>query len=785
MKNKTGEIYWLFVILVILLTITGGLTQSAQAATCTWQGSSTDWYDTDNWGGCVDSYGNPSAPGGGDDVILPAFATYYPVLTIYQDNIVLNSLTINVNAQLTIDQQTTITAGQFDNAGTITIEEKTGHWLRINAPFNNTGTVNFGSEAALILYQAGTHTGSFTGRQLSFFKSATQMVNTFQVGSSIGINVLVIQEHHTVNVEGQFNCHEKNYINDFSILDLSKANILNQGTVVLRGGKLITDTIPIGETFSGTGTIQADLTNSGTISPGTSPGTLTVDGTYTQESTGTLAIEIGGTTPDTEHDQLVVTGAGALDGTLDVTLINDFTPALGQSFTILTYASRTGTFSAEDLPDLDPGLYWETAYRNTSVVLYVRESGSISGTVNYTGSEGFNPVTVGVFTDPEDPPVHVTSVTSTTGVYSYTLTGLLPGTYFVRALMDLNGNTQPDPNEPISWYIDVVNGEPKPIIISGEDATYTNIDVNLQDPGNIEGTVTYIGLTNVTGPISVLAHKNILLEEEPVAIAGDIQSGETFQIEGLPAGEYFISALVDLNSSGGPPDEGEPFVWFDENGDGSPDQVIVQPGETLQGIDIVIESPTITSESSTSFTIGQEGSFTAETTGQPTPEITLEGDLPDGVSFIDNGDGTGLLSGTPAGGTQGTYILDLKASNGVDPDAVQEFTLTVIDIVTESPTITSESSTSFTIGQEGSFIAETTGQPTPEITLEGDLPDGVSFIDNGDGTGLLSGTPAWGTQGTYIFDLKASNGVDLDALQEFTLTVEGSNINLFLPLIVR
>ena len=42
--------------------------------------------------------------------------------------------------------------------------------------------------------------------------------------------------------------------------------------------------------------------------------------------------------------------------------------------------------------------------------------------------------------------------------------------------------------------------------------------------------------------------------------------------------------------------------------------------------------------------------FTVTTAGTPTPAITVTGTLPAGVTFVDNGDGTATLAGTPAAG---------------------------------------------------------------------------------------------------------------------------------------
>ncbi|HKM82700.1 MAG TPA: C1 family peptidase, partial [Candidatus Acidoferrum sp.] len=89
--------------------------------------------------------------------------------------------------------------------------------------------------------------------------------------------------------------------------------------------------------------------------------------------------------------------------------------------------------------------------------------------------------------------------------------------------------------------------------------------------------------------------------------------------------------------------------------------------------------PTITSASSAIFTVGTSGNFTVTTTGLPTPSITENGALPSGLNFVDHGDGTGALSGTPASGTAGAYTITIAASNGVSPNATQNFTVNVLN----------------------------------------------------------------------------------------------------------
>ncbi len=82
----------------------------------------------------------------------------------------------------------------------------------------------------------------------------------------------------------------------------------------------------------------------------------------------------------------------------------------------------------------------------------------------------------------------------------------------------------------------------------------------------------------------------------------------------------------------------------------------------------------ITSANSTISTVGSSGSFTLTATGSPTPTLSESGTLPSGVSFNTS---TGVLGGTPASGTNGTYSITFTASNGIGSNATQSFTLTV------------------------------------------------------------------------------------------------------------
>jgi hypothetical protein len=96
----------------------------------------------------------------------------------------------------------------------------------------------------------------------------------------------------------------------------------------------------------------------GRVRPGTSPGTLTVDGDYEQTG-GILEIEIAGTTAG-EFDVLAVTGDASLGGELVLNFIDGFSPRQGDSFEFLNVDGVVGgMFSAIEVRNLEPGFEFD------------------------------------------------------------------------------------------------------------------------------------------------------------------------------------------------------------------------------------------------------------------------------------------------------------------------------------------------------------------------------------------------------------------------------------------
>ncbi len=145
------------------------------------------------------------------------------------------------------------------------------------------------------------------------------------------------------------------------------------GSTTLNGGTVSSSTTldVQGGNFTGVGTASANLSSSGHVAPGLSTATLGLTGNYTQTAAGDLNVELGGLTPGTQYDRFAVSGIATLAGTLNVTFVNGFVPVDGNSFTILTFASSTGSFATLNLPPLDGGAYWVTSYGPASFTLTV------------------------------------------------------------------------------------------------------------------------------------------------------------------------------------------------------------------------------------------------------------------------------------------------------------------------------------------------------------------------------------------------------------------------------
>ena len=139
------------------------------------------------------------------------------------------------------------------------------------------------------------------------------------------------------------------------------------------GSPCFTASVSGAGTFTGTGTVNFE----GDLTPGNSPAAVSFGGNVSLGPDSVLHIEIGGTTPGTQYDQLNVAATLSLGGTLQVSFINGFTPAAGQTFDFLNWGSLAGAFSSIQLPVLS-GLSWN-ATQLAAGILSLQITGDYNG----------------------------------------------------------------------------------------------------------------------------------------------------------------------------------------------------------------------------------------------------------------------------------------------------------------------------------------------------------------------------------------------------------------------
>jgi len=197
---------------------------------------------------------------------------------------------------------------------------------------------------------------------------------------------------------------------------LSLAGGFSAGTITVAGGAAVNFTGNYvwnpGATFAGPGSFHVDpatpccnVTANGSITIpnlvvgsfgalNVANGTLTMDGggnsagrlgialgaavnvlgDFSSSASSVLDVLLGGLTPGTQYTQFPMTGAASLGGTLNIQLVNGFVPALSNSFQLMSYSSRNGTFSHVGGQNLGNGLFLNPVYQANGLVLIVLDA---------------------------------------------------------------------------------------------------------------------------------------------------------------------------------------------------------------------------------------------------------------------------------------------------------------------------------------------------------------------------------------------------------------------------
>ncbi|MCH8529185.1 MAG: hypothetical protein LAT79_18870 [Kiritimatiellae bacterium] len=122
-----------------------------------------------------------------------------------------------------------------------------------------------------------------------------------------------------------------------------RGDMTNDGAVHVSSGSTLVfnDNVDGSGNYTGTGNVQFNQT----FSPGNSPGDISFEGDMTLQDTATLLMELGGQEPGAEFDFLQIGGTATLGGQLQIALLDDFSPSIGDEFLVATWSNFTGQFS--------------------------------------------------------------------------------------------------------------------------------------------------------------------------------------------------------------------------------------------------------------------------------------------------------------------------------------------------------------------------------------------------------------------------------------------------------
>ncbi len=148
------------------------------------------------------------------------------------------------------------------------------------------------------------------------------------------------------------------------------------------GGTVYFDAVQFGPAATGgsSSLTVGSLVNNGSITIGPM-NHITVSGSFTQGSTGTLDAQLGGAPSTGIYGSLTITGAASLAGTLKTDLVYGYAPSTTDSFTPISYASESGGFAAYTLPS-GAGYQLAAAASFTNVSLSAAPSAATTTTVN-------------------------------------------------------------------------------------------------------------------------------------------------------------------------------------------------------------------------------------------------------------------------------------------------------------------------------------------------------------------------------------------------------------------
>jgi outer membrane autotransporter protein len=231
--------------------------------------------------------------------------------------------------------------------------------LTLSGANTYSGGTNFNGGILAVNIDGNLGTGplSFNGGTLEALAAGGGIISSKAITLNIGGGTFLADAGTSSILNGTISGVGSLTKNGLGVLTLTGANTYS-GPTTITGGNLIVDgsiasvqTLVNASGFlGGRGFLGGSLVNSGIVSPGDSPGTLTVNGNYTQNANGTLRVEVAGLGQG-QFDLLAVGGHASLAGTLQLIRRGPFQLQVGDKLTFLTAKGGvSGSFSTVQNP---------------------------------------------------------------------------------------------------------------------------------------------------------------------------------------------------------------------------------------------------------------------------------------------------------------------------------------------------------------------------------------------------------------------------------------------------
>lgn len=234
-----------------------------------------------------------------------------------------------------------------------------------------TGTLNLNGgilTAGQVFKGDGTGTVTFDGGSLQLLGDQTNLFRGFDTGDvslaggggTIDTQVFDVASSNALGGAGSLTKKGTGILTLFGVNTYTGGTNLQAGALYVEGSladgvvTVVNDTL-----LGGSGSIAGDVSvqAGGTLSPGSSPGILTV-GSLDLDAGATTVMELNGLTPGVGYDQIVVNGIANLGGDLTLSFDNN-EPVNGQSYVLIDADVINGDFENINLL-FDQEMVYET-----------------------------------------------------------------------------------------------------------------------------------------------------------------------------------------------------------------------------------------------------------------------------------------------------------------------------------------------------------------------------------------------------------------------------------------